>query len=79
MRSHIVAASKLFATKAGRRRKLAVGIGSEVHSSRSKAPFSWRIDTQLAQVRRVPGIERASFPAFLSDTSATEAKANPRG
>lgn len=44
-----------------------VGTGSEVHTSRSKAPFPWSIDTMLAQVRRVQGIERdiphqASFP-----------------
>lgn len=39
-----------------------VGIGSEGHPSGSKAPFPWSIDTELAQVRRVRGIERASFP-----------------
>lgn len=39
-----------------------VGIGSEVHPSRCKAPFPWRIDTELAPVRRVGGVEGASFP-----------------
>lgn len=59
-----------------------VGKRSEVHTSRSKAPFPLSIDTVLAQVGRVQGIERdipPIRPPFLFDTGAIKANASPRG